>query len=136
MHFPQTTIYSICSHCGGEGSWVQGVTSGKSIIPSWGDSQGFIRVFLDFPAGRNLQPKAQGWCKGGISPPQPCLQAPVVIRGSGGLWSPFIAAHQGLLGSHSLWDPSQELSQQEAGMLLFHLDKIGISWEAASSWRC
>lgn len=108
MHFPQTTIYSICSHCGGEGSWAHRVTSGKSIIPSWGDSQAFISVFLDFPAGRNLQPKARWWCKGGISPPQPCSQATVVIRGSGGFGAPLLLPTKGSSASHSLWNPSQD----------------------------
>lgn len=49
------------------------------------------------------------------------LTSPSCYQRIRGLWSPFIAAHQGLLlqGSHSLWDPSQELSQQKAGTLLF-----------------
>lgn len=98
MHFPQTTIYSICSHRGGEGSWVHRVTSGKSIIPSWGGQPGLIRVFPDFPAGRNLQPKAQVVVQRRDKSSPAVLTSHSCYQRIGGLWSPFIAAHRGLLG--------------------------------------
>lgn len=70
-----------------------------------GGQQGLISVFLDFPAGRNLQPQARWWCKGGISPPWPCLQATVVSRGSGGFGAPLVLPTKGSSGAHSPWNP-------------------------------
>lgn len=60
-----------------------------------GGGQGaLISVFSDFTAGRNLQPNTHSCCKGWLSPPQACLQAAVVIGGSGALgplscWPPM-----------------------------------------------
>lgn len=99
-----------------------------------GAQPGLISVFLDFPAGRNLQPKAQWWCKGGISPPWPCLQATVVIRGSGGFGAPLAAHHP-----CSPWNPPEELSQQGTGCCFSTLESASTKsrWAGtASSRRC
>lgn len=115
MYFPQTTIYSICSNCGGEGSWYVELPLVNPSSPAWGGTQReLISVFSDFPAGRNLQPNAHSCCKGGISPPQTCLQATVLIRGSGGFGSPLLLATKGSFGAYSSWKPLGELLQQGA----------------------
>lgn len=65
MHFPQTTMYSICSHCGREGSWGCWVTSGKSIIPSWGDSKGLSVFSWTFQLEGIYSPRHGGGAKEG-----------------------------------------------------------------------
>lgn len=97
MYFPQTTIYSICSNCGGEGNWYVELPLVNLSFPAGGTGgqTELISVFSDFTAGRNLQPNTQSCCKGGISPPQTCLQATVVIRGSWGFGSPLLLATKG-----------------------------------------
>lgn len=113
MYFPQTTIYSICSNCGGEGNWYVELPLVNLSFPAGGTGgqTELISVFSDFTAGRNLQPNTQSCCKGGISPPQTCLQATVVIRGSWGFGSPLLLATKGSSRVQSAQKPSGKFQQ-------------------------
>lgn len=135
MYFPQTTIYSICSNCGGEGNWYIVLPLVNLSFPAGGTGQGgeqreLISVFSDFTAGRNLQPNTHSRCKGGISPPQTCLQATVVISGSGDFRSPLLLATKDSSGARSLQKPSGKLLQQGAAMLPFQEQR-----PQPSSWK-
>lgn len=139
MYFPQTTIYSICSNSGGEGSWYFEFPLVNLSFPAGGLGGAapgeLISVFSDFTAGKNLQPNAHSCWKGGISPPQTCLQATVVIRGSGGFGSPLLLATKGSSRACSLQKPSGKLLQRGAAVLPFQERPPQLSsWKAR--WQC
>lgn len=68
---------------------VHWANSGKCIIPSWGDQEEggreHLSVFSLTSQLEEIYSQTHSCCKGQLSPPQACLQAAVVIRGSGAL---------------------------------------------------